>query len=149
MLKCHTNETAKPPKGSRGKTTVSRQLSLWGAPARTVSKTAVALDEHSLRDISVLWTSAAKRLDLPAVQAVESKCRALSVFISSGVAATHGRIKDLGLSHPSDVAAYLILRELDDKGRREFRSTASRSSTSALRRSWACKYRGQVRMLSA
>jgi hypothetical protein len=119
MLTCHTNETAKPPKGSRGKAAGPRQLSLWGTTARTVSKTAVALEAHSLRDIRVLWTTDAKRLDLPTVQAVKSKCRALSASISSGVAATHGRIKDLGLGHPSDVAAYLILRELDDKGQRE------------------------------
>lgn len=33
--------------------------------------------------------------------------------------ATHARIRGAGLTHPSDVAAYLTLRELDDKGRHE------------------------------
>jgi hypothetical protein len=146
VLRCSSATPTKRP--SRPRAAGARPQSLASYPCGERQQ-GLYQRQHSLRDISVLWTSAAKRLDLPAVQAVESKCRALSVFISSGVAATHGRIKDLGLSHPSDVAAYLILRELDDKGRREFRSTASRSSTSALRRSWACKYRGQVRMLSA
>lgn len=120
MLKCHTNETAKPPKGSRpSKKGGPRQLSLWGSTARTVSKTAKALDTHSLKEIATLWTPAAKGLDLPGVQEVEAKCRALADTITCGAAATHGKIKDSGLSHPADVAAYLTLRELDDKGRRE------------------------------
>ena len=119
MLTCHTNATAKPPKGSRGKATGPNQLSLWGATAKTVSKTAKALEEHSLQDIAVLWTPAAKNLDLVAVQRVEAKCRALADSVSSGAAATHGTIRNAGLTHPADVAAYLTLRELDDKGRRE------------------------------
>lgn len=119
MLKCHTNATAKPPKGSRGKSSGPRQLSLWGSTARTISKTAKALEEHSLREIAVLWTPAARKLDLPAVQAVETRCRTLADSVSSGAAATHGKIRNAGLNHPADVAAYLTLRELDDKGRRE------------------------------
>jgi len=119
MLKCHTNATAKPPKGSRKKASGPHQLSLWGSTARTISKTAKALEEHSLREIAVLWTHAAKGLDLPAVLAVETKCRALADSVSSGAAATHGKIKNGGLNHPADVAAYLTLRELDDKGRLE------------------------------
>jgi len=119
MLTPHTNKTAKPPKGSRGKASGPRQLSLWGSTARTISKTAKALDEHSLRDVTVLWTPAAKKLDLPAVQTLEAKCRALAESVSSGAAATHGKIRNAGLNHPADVAAYLTLRELDDKGRRE------------------------------
>lgn len=49
MLKCHTNATAKPPKGSRGKSSGPRQLSLWGSTARTVSKTAKELDNFVSR----------------------------------------------------------------------------------------------------
>ncbi len=119
MLTPHTNKTAKPPKGSRSKSSGPRQLSLWGSTARTISKTAKALDEHSLRDVAVLWTTASKTLDLPAVQAIETKCKALAETVSSGAAATHGKIRNAGLNHPADVAAYLTLRELDDKGRRE------------------------------
>lgn len=119
MLKPHTNSTAKPPRASQGKHPGSRQLSLWGSTARTISKTARALEEHSLREVSVLWTPAAKKLDLPAVHALEAKCKALAESVISGAAATHGSIKGSGLNHPADVAAYLTLRELDDKGRRE------------------------------
>ena len=120
MLECHTNATAKPPKGSHhGKRSGSRQLSLWGATVRTISKTAKDLEDHSLQEIAVLWTPAVKKLDLPAVQVVEAKCRALANSVSSGAAATHGKIRNMGLSHPADVAAYLTLRELDEKGRRE------------------------------
>ena len=119
MLKPHTNATAKPPRGSRGNKTGARQLSLWGATARTVSKTAKALDEHSLREVAVMWTPAAKALDLPAVQGLEARCKALAHSVTSGAAEAHGRLRNSGLSHPADVAAYLTLRELDDKGRRE------------------------------
>jgi hypothetical protein len=120
MLQLHTNKTAKPPKCHRpSKKGGPRQLSLWGSTARTISKTAVALDAHSLKDIATLWTPAAKGLDLPGVQKIEHECRALADSIASGAAATHGKLKGSGLSHPADVAAYLTLRELDDKGRRE------------------------------
>jgi len=119
MLKCFTQQDAKPPKGKRCKSGGPRQLSLWGSTARTISNTAKALEEHSLRDIAVLWTPAARKLDLPAVQEVETRCRALADSVSSGAAATHGKIRNAGLNHPADVAAYLTLRELDDKGRRE------------------------------
>lgn len=53
------------------------------------------------------------------MQQVEAKCRALADSVSSGAAATHGKIRNAGLTYPADVAAYLTLRELDDKGRRE------------------------------
>lgn len=119
MLKLHTNATANPPKGSKGKVSGAKQLSLWGVTARTISKTAKSLNEHSLRDITPLWTAAAKNLDLSAVQAIENKCQGLAVSISNGAANTHGKIRSMGLNYPADVAAYLVLRELDDKGRRE------------------------------
>lgn len=119
MLRCFEQKDAKPPKGSRGKSGGPRQLSLWGTTTRTVSKTAKALEEHSLRDIAVLWSPAAKKMDLPAVQVVEAKCRALADSVSSGAAATHGKLRNAGLTNPADVAAYLTLRELDEKGRRE------------------------------
>ncbi|WP_243311743.1 hypothetical protein [Fundidesulfovibrio agrisoli] len=94
-------------------------MSLWGATARSVSKAAKALEEHSLKEVAVLWTPAAKKLDLPAVQELEARCRALADSVTSGAAATHSTIRNAGLTHPSDVAAYLTLRELDDKGRSE------------------------------
>jgi len=119
MLKCHTNATAKPPKGNRGKSTGARQLSLWGSTARTISKTAKAQEEQSSREVAVLWTPTARGLGLPTVQVVEAKCRALADSVSTGAAATHCKIRNAGLNHPADVAAYLTLRGLDDKGRRE------------------------------
>ncbi|WP_243439216.1 hypothetical protein [Fundidesulfovibrio soli] len=119
MLRCFEQKDAKPPRGKHGKSGGPRQLSLWGATARSASKTARALEEHSLREVAVLWTPAAKKLDLPAVQELEARCRALADSVTSGAAATHGAIRNAGLTHPSDVAAYLTLRELDDKGRSE------------------------------
>jgi len=119
MLQCFEQIDAKLPRGKRGKSGGPRQLSLWGVTARSVSKTAKALESHSLREVAILWTPAAKKLDLPAIQELEAKCRALADSVTSGAAATHGTIRNTGLTHPSDVAAYLTLRELDDKGRAE------------------------------
>ncbi|MFP5240017.1 MAG: hypothetical protein ACLGQW_09325 [Acidobacteriota bacterium] len=119
MLQCFEQKDAKPPRGKRGKSDGPRQLSLWGVTARSVSKTAKALESRSLREVAILWTPAAKKLDLPAIQELEAKCRALADSVTSGAAATHGTIRNSGLTHPSDVAAYLTLRELDDKGRSE------------------------------
>ena len=119
MLKLHTNESAKPPKASRGKHKGPRQLSLWGTSLKTASKTATALDKHSLNDVAVLWTSAAKKLDLEGLQTVEARSQALAGSVLASAAAEYGKLKDSDLGYPADVAAYLVLRELDEKGRRE------------------------------
>lgn len=121
MLKCFTHQDGKSPQRflvgqGRRSTTIERP---WGSTVRTVSKPVRALEEHSLQDITVLWTPSVKKLDLPAVQEVEAKCRALADTVSSETAAIYSNISNAGLSHPADVSVYLTLRELDDKGRRE------------------------------
>ena len=119
MLTCHTNKTAKPPKGSRGKAASPRQLCLWGATPKPLNKNAAALEGQALRELAVLWTPAVQALDLGGVQDVEERCEALVDAVAASVARTYGRIKREGLKFPADVASYLVLRELDDKGRRE------------------------------
>ena len=47
----------------------------------------------------------------------KAQCRALADSVSNGAAATHGNIRNAGLTNPADVAAYLALQEVDDKGR--------------------------------
>lgn len=39
----------------------------------------------------------------------------MAASVSSGTATTHDKTRNAGLSHLADVAAYLTLRELDDK----------------------------------
>jgi len=56
---------------------------------------------------------------MPDVRAVEEKCRSLADAMIRGVAVTHGKIRNTGLSYPADIAAYLTIRELDEKGKRE------------------------------
>ncbi|WP_148208471.1 hypothetical protein [Solidesulfovibrio magneticus] len=119
MLKCFTNETAKPPRGIKRKKSGSRQLSLWNTTFRSISKVNCSLDEHSLREIAPLWTNAVIDLDLPDVKALEIKCQDVSESICSSASRICRTLKEKGLHHPSDVAAYLVLRELDDKGQRD------------------------------
>jgi len=118
MLKCFDQKDAKL-KRSNGSRKSSGQLSLWGGSIRPFTKSTEDLAAHSLKDISIQWTGQVKNLDLPELKALKDKCSAFSDSLSKGVAEVHGKIRNKGLSHPADVAAYLVLRDLDDKGMKE------------------------------
>jgi len=118
MLKCYEQKDAKL-KRSNGSRKSTGQLSLWVGSTKPFTKSAEDLAAHSLKDISIQWTGQVKNVDLPELNALKDKCSAISDSLSKGVAEVHGKIRDKGLSHPADVAAYLVLRDLDDKGMKE------------------------------
>ncbi|WP_243367340.1 hypothetical protein [Fundidesulfovibrio soli] len=118
MLKCYDQKDDKL-KRSNGTRKSTGQLSLWGGSIKPFTKSAEDLAAHSLKDISIQWTGQVKNLDLSELKALKDKCGAISDSLSKGVAEVHGKIRNKGLSHPADVAAYLVLRDLDDKGIKE------------------------------
>ena len=104
----------------RGKSRREAQHNLWSVrPTAGHKKAAPHLEHHNLREIAVIWTTEAKKLDLPQVAELRDKCGALAGSLSARLSQVYSEIRNKGLNRPSDVAAYLTLKELDDKGRRE------------------------------
>jgi hypothetical protein len=118
MLTPFTQKDAKVSK--RGREGRTSQLNLWSVRLGAGRKpSSVHLEQHNLREIAVLWTPEMKKLDLPQVAELRARCGALADSLAGRLSSLFAEMKKKGLNRPSDVAAYLTLRELDDKGRRE------------------------------
>lgn len=116
MLKPFDQNTAKF-KGPRKK---DKQLNLWSV--RSIPKAkgpAESLDRHNLREIAVLWTPEVKGMDLLQVATLRERCADLAGTLSNRHGHVFSEMRKRGLNHPSDVAAYFVLNELDKKGARE------------------------------
>jgi hypothetical protein len=116
ILKLFYQETAKF-NGPRKK---DKQLNLWSV--RSIPKAkgpAESLARHNLCEIAVLWTLEVKGMDLPQVATLRERCADLAGTLSNRHGHVFSEMRKLSLNHPSDVAAYLVLNELDKKGARE------------------------------
>jgi len=116
MLKPFDQKTAK----FKGPSKRDKQHNLWSV--RSVPRPkgpAESLDRHNLREIAVQWTPEARKMDLPQVAALRERCAALAGTLGNRHGHVFAEMRKRGLNYPSDVAAYLVLNELDKKGTRE------------------------------
>jgi hypothetical protein len=101
---------AKPRKG--------QQRSLWSVGAiadrRATSQTLKDLPE-SFASITPLWERRAARIPVEEIGALQRVAGRLAAAIEARLSACYRETRKAALQQPSDVAAYLVLREVDEK----------------------------------
>lgn len=101
---------AKPRKG--------QQRSLWSVRAIPDRKTTAPMLKdisESFVSISPMWERKASRMVMEDVGALKALAGSLAASIEARLADHYHQTKKASLQHPSDVAAYLTLREVDEK----------------------------------
>jgi len=105
---------AKPRKG--------QQRSLWAVRSITDRKTSTPLLKdvpESFASIAAIWEPNSAKITIENLGAIQSLASRLAAAIESRLSAHYRETKKAALQHPSDVAAYLVLREVDEKARAE------------------------------
>jgi len=117
MLTPFSQSDAKAPKKVRKS---SNQLTLWSIkriPISTKTTQGPPLAEHpeSFKSIASMWQVKGPRLPVEDVASINAKVDILSGAISERMGAHYKTTRKASLQYPSDVAAYFVLREVDDK----------------------------------
>jgi len=101
---------AKPRKG--------QQRSLWSVRTIPGRKTAAPMLKdvpESFASIAPMWERKGNRIGMEDVGALKGLAGRLAASIEARLADHYRETKKATLQHPSDVAAYLVLREVDEK----------------------------------
>ncbi len=114
MLKPFTTADAKvktkPRKG--------QQRSLWSVRAITGRNTTAPILKdvpEIFADVAVMWERKVARIKVEDVDALKAVAGRLATAIESRLGAHYKEMKKAARQHPGDVAAYLTLREVDEK----------------------------------
>lgn len=114
MLTPFTNADVK----LKAKTRKGQQRSLWAVrsiPDRKVAAPMLRDVPESFASISPLWERNGSRIGMEDVCALKGLAGRLAACIEARLADHYRETKKATLQHPSDVAAYLVLREVDEK----------------------------------
>jgi hypothetical protein len=101
---------AKPRKG--------QQRSLWAVRSIPDRKTPAPMLKdvpESFVSIAPMWERKAARITMEDVSVLKGLAGRLAAAIESRLSANYREARKASLQHPSDVAAYLTLREVDEK----------------------------------
>ena len=115
MLTPFSQSDAKAPKKVRKS---SNQLTLWSIkhiPAKTTQGPLLAEHPESFKAIAPMWQGKGPRLPVEEVSALNAKVDILTGAISERMGVHYKKMRKASLQYPSDVAAYFVLREVDDK----------------------------------
>jgi len=74
---------------------------------------------ESFTSIAPMWERKAVRIPLEEIGTIKGVAGRLAAAIESRLSSYYREMKKATLQHPSDVAAYLVLREVDEKASSE------------------------------
>ncbi len=118
MLKPYTQQDAKPKRGVKRNHTP--QCSLFDFRPEKPTKQATKLATLPLVDILATWDGSMKSMEMDEIQALTTRCFEFRSAICAQASQHYGRLKkNTAVSNPSDIGAYLVLREIDDKSQKE------------------------------
>ncbi len=95
-----------------------QQRSLWAVRSIPDRKTAAPMLKdipENFSSIAPLWEPRATRVTVEDIGAITGMAGRLAAAIESRLSVHYRETKKAALQHPSDVAAYLVLREVDEK----------------------------------
>lgn len=114
MLKPFTTADAKV----KAKPRKGQQRSLWSVRAITDRKTTAPMLKdvpESFVSIAPMWERKTTRITVEEISILKGVAGRLAAAIESRLSAHYRETRKAALQHPSDVAAYLALREVDEK----------------------------------
>lgn len=103
---------------AKAKRRKGQQRSLWAVRPIPDQKTSIPMLKdvpESFASIAPMWESKASRIGMEDVGALKSLTGRLAASIEARLVDHYRETKKAALQHPSDVAAYLTLREVDEK----------------------------------
>ncbi len=95
-----------------------QQRSLWAVRSIPDRKTPAPMLKdvpENFASIAPMWERKAARITMEDVDALKVVSGRLAAAIESRLSAYYRETRKASLQHPSDVAAYLVLREVDEK----------------------------------